>query len=389
MRILMVLFYAATPTPVYPQLAKKLRSLGHEVWLGTPNVAGDMTWHDGSKAVGVQRNPWNVPEKIAAIPLLGRTIRWLRDATFLLRIRRFIASACADVVQLDPPYRCTWLLTLFQPRRTLFVFDLHQVTGLRGGVRTLKYLVGIKVTARFFFDHACFMSESAAHRVLGPRWERWATVHPVGVDSRFLRYQWRNGCAPRVGAVRFIYVGALSRYRKLEYLLKAAYLLSQRTKDFTLTLVGPDDTNGYHHRLIQEMSLEDRVAIKPPIPYGDVPDLLATADVALAYVPPLADWKLQPTLKVLEYRAIGIPIIASDNAPNREVVESNLNGLLVEDSEQDLAAAMERFVADRKFLEACCDRARAMRRGKTWTEVASSYENAFYSKIRAPRRRFV
>jgi glycosyltransferase involved in cell wall biosynthesis len=189
--------------------------------------------------------------------------------------------------------------------------------------------------------------------------------------------------------VRFVYVGTLSRYRKLEHILMAAYLLSQRTTDFEVTLVGPDDTDGYHHRLVQHMTIADRVTIKPPIPYTDIPELLAAADVALAYVPPRPDWKLQPTLKVLEYRAIGVPIIASDNAPNREVVESELNGLLVGDSEMELAAAMERFVVDREFLESCCNHARAMRQGRSWTDVARSYENAFFSKMLTPRRRLL
>jgi hypothetical protein len=158
MRILLVLFYSASPTPVYPQLALELRSAGHTVWLGAPNVSGDMTWHDGTKTVGVQHNP-EIPQSIASIPGLGRLARWLRDVIFLIRVRRFIAATRADVVQIDPPSRA-WLLSLFQSQNALFVFDKHQLAGVdessAGKVKVLWRMLAMRIMLRFFFDHACF-----------------------------------------------------------------------------------------------------------------------------------------------------------------------------------------------------------------------------------------
>jgi glycosyltransferase involved in cell wall biosynthesis len=105
-------------------------------------------------------------------------------------------------------------------------------------------------------------------------------------------------------------------------------------------------------------------------------------DVALAYVPESpANWLYQPTLKVLEYRALGIPILASDNLPNRDVVEQGVNGLLIQNSVDALAEGMLCFVRDRELLQSCKSNAHQMRQGETWAAVAKLYEQDVYQGL--------
>ena len=47
MHILLAQFYSSQPTPDYDKVATELRGLGHTVWVGTPNAAGDVEWRDG------------------------------------------------------------------------------------------------------------------------------------------------------------------------------------------------------------------------------------------------------------------------------------------------------------------------------------------------------
>jgi len=96
--------------------------------------------------------------------------------------------------------------------------------------------------------------------------------------------------------------------------------------------------------------------------------------VALAYVPELpADWMYHPTLKVLEYRALGLPIIATDFRPNREIVENGVNGLLVENTPESIAAAMLRYICDPGFLARSSAEAQSRRAGLPWNNVADQY----------------
>jgi glycosyltransferase involved in cell wall biosynthesis len=157
--------------------------------------------------------------------------------------------------------------------------------------------------------------------------------------------------------------------------------MMDRHTDFRMDFVGPDDTEGYYRDLAHQMGLDGVVSFKPGVPYREVPAVVASYDAAIAYVPPLPDWKYQPTLKVLEYRALGVPIIASDNEPNREVVEDGMNGLLVDDTPAGIAKGMLRFVEDRALLEHCSRHARAMRRGMTWADSAQRYVQVVYERL--------
>jgi len=159
----------------------------------------------------------------------------------------------------------------------------------------------------------------------------------------------------------------------------------QETNEFQVDFVGPDEAEGYYHDLVSELELNSVVTIKPPVAYKDVPEVVSTYDVALAYIPSLPEWRYQPTLKILEYRALGMPILATDFGSNRELVEDGVNGLLVQDSVEGLAEGMLRFVTDRDFLKRCDANARVMRQGTTWSQVADMYEQDLYLRCLVAR----
>ncbi len=150
--------------------------------------------------------------------------------------------------------------------------------------------------------------------------------------------------------------------------------MSATTDAFRLDFIGPDVADGYYQALVKQMELGRLVRLLPPVPYDRVPETVAQYDVALTIVPESpADWQYQPTIKGVEYRALGMPVIATDFAPNRELVTPEVNGLLVRNTAADIAAAMLRFVCDPAFLAQRRDKARAMRTGPTWSEVAGQY----------------
>jgi glycosyltransferase involved in cell wall biosynthesis len=138
--------------------------------------------------------------------------------------------------------------------------------------------------------------------------------------------------------------------------------------------MGYDASEGFYADAIRRQGLQSLVAISPPIPYEQVPAATVAHDVALALVPERpADWMYHPTLKILEYRALGLPIIATDFAPNREFVTEGVNGLLVQNTADSIAAAMLRFLCDPGFLAHSRAAAQTMRQGLTWDAVATQY----------------
>ncbi len=388
MRIALLQFYK-NPTPVYQELSAVFRTRGHTVWLGSLGEPGSIIWHDGVKVVAEQRGPVEVPQSVKWLRPIAMMYRRIAYLFFLLRVKRFLRSSKLDVVQVNRPL-FAFILPLFMPSSMRFFLDVRQIgewdsDTLMGRFKNWRAVKRSSFNARWFYDRALFASVSAAKRVLGEKFERHGSITPIGVHDRFLSFPRASTVAVPTGSVvKFVFVGMVTRLRKLEILFDACDCLAKKTRDFHITIIGPDSSNGFYHRLLDERKLSEVMSILPPVSYSEVPKVITSHDVALAYVADVRDWKYQPTLKVLEYRALGMPIIATNNQPNTEVVRHEVNGLLVENDPRVFAEAMNRFVENRRFIESTYRNAQEMRSGLTWSDVARLHMEGVYLRYPVP-----
>lgn len=387
MFVIMMQFYSSTPAPDMHEMARALRGSGHRVWVATPDAGGDLTWETGgSDAVPAVRGVAQYPGWLERVKPLAMIAQRVVQLSFLLRVDGVVRHARPDVLQVNPPAYAL-AFPLLGSRKCAYVLDVRQAgevarDGLFGRIKNWRSVIGLRWNARWFYDWSCFATEAAAERILGQHWQRYASVHRVGQDPTFLSWQWPPAeQGQRSEIVRFVYVGTISRVRDLELLLEAIREVSRRQTRFHVAFVGPDDEGGYYQQLAASWGLDPFISFHPPVAYAQVAGFVAQHDVGLAYVPPRPDWKFQPTLKVLEYRALGVPIIASDNPPNREVVTDGRNGLLVEHSVQGITTAMLRFIEDKDFLTRCTRSAREMRQGRTWAQAAQLYHDSVYVRL--------
>lgn len=79
---------------------------------------------------------------------------------------------------------------------------------------------------------------------------------------------------------------------------------------------------------IERRNLESAVHFTGAVCPDIVPDWLAQMDVAVAPYPQSEDFYFSP-LKVYEYMAAGLPVIASNIGQIPDVIEDRVNGLLV------------------------------------------------------------
>jgi glycosyltransferase involved in cell wall biosynthesis len=98
----------------------------------------------------------------------------------------------------------------------------------------------------------------------------------------------------------------------------------------------------------RELGVADRVELRGHVPYDRVPSVLAAASVALLPLPdePVARLFTSP-LKLFDYMAAGVPIVASDLPALREVLRHEENALLACPDDPDaFAAAVRRLFVD-------------------------------------------
>ncbi|MFN0159275.1 MAG: glycosyltransferase family 4 protein [Bacteroidota bacterium] len=381
MKIALAQFYSNTPTPVYKELSAALRAIGHTVLVGTPDAQGDLVWNEGESVVAKTAGPRRSHTLFFRLPLIGQVIRRVRHLAFLGRVKLFLRKFDPDVVQLNKTMFSGYI-PIFMPREILFVYDIRQLglwgdKSTKGRIANGRVLQRMRFNARYMFDKACFASEIAARKVLGNNWSKYGAITPIGVDKNFITFEFPQ-VQSSTGHCRFVYVGTIGKMRNLELLLDAASIVMRQNNRFTLTLIGPGDEREYYNNMIQHLGLQQCVSIVDPVPYREIPKVITAHDVAVAYVPDIEDWQCQPTLKILEYRALGMPVLASDNPPNREAVENEINGILVVNTPQSLASGMLRFINEPELLQRTQSNARAMRSGRTWEDVARIHINEVY-----------
>lgn len=141
-----------------------------------------------------------------------------------------------------------------------------------------------------------------------------------------------------------LFVGTLKPWHGVEVLLDAA-ALARRPWQVRIVGDGPQGPALAEQAARLGLEVDFRGAVAP----GDVPAALAGAAVAVAPYPAMdegADQYFSP-LKIYEYAAAGLPVVASRVGQVPTIVEDGRTGLLVEPSDPaDLAAAVDDLVAD-------------------------------------------
>ncbi len=110
-----------------------------------------------------------------------------------------------------------------------------------------------------------------------------------------------------------VYIGLLAEYRGTDILLEAAARLLARRADTHLVIIGFPNIDKYQLRA-QELGIADRVSFPGRVPYEDVPRWLSLGDVAVE--PKMS--ATEAAGKVLNYMAMGLPVVAFDIPVMRE-----------------------------------------------------------------------
>jgi len=169
-----------------------------------------------------------------------------------------------------------------------------------------------------------------------------ATELPYGIDEGTYDLP-RVASAPGEG-VRFVFMSQYMPHKGLACLLEAVHLLESRLPasvlDWRVHLHG--NGAGGRGRLYAEQllgsGLPRRVVDQGPFEPLSAPEVLASSDCVL--VP--SEWRENGPLTVLQARAAGVPVIASDVPGIREVLEPGRHGLLVPPADPAaLAGAIE------------------------------------------------
>lgn len=120
-----------------------------------------------------------------------------------------------------------------------------------------------------------------------------------------------------------IYHGTLSQGREILNLIKAISLLVEEGFDnIKLLLVGSGKDENHFKEEVVRLGISDYVIFTGIVPYNDVPTVISIADLAVIPFPKSEWWEYQSPMKIFEYLAMGIPIIATDLQAHTHISDS-------------------------------------------------------------------
>ncbi len=209
-------------------------------------------------------------------------------------------------------------------------------------------------------------------------------VTPNGVHvAAFQGPQRLREARDRSSSDRFVvvFVGSLKPWHGISDLLAAFRRLSQRLPRAKLLVVGDGPMRSEVEEIRHELG-ESRVELTGELSHDQVVERLASADVGVAPYPGVEPFYFSP-MKVIEYMASGLPVVASSIGQLETLVEPGMTGLLVEPgSPESLASALELLANDPRSSRRMGRKAqrRALRR-YSWEGVARRIEGVFEQLI--------
>jgi glycosyltransferase involved in cell wall biosynthesis len=214
-------------------------------------------------------------------------------------------------------------------------------------------------------------------------------VVPNGVDASLfqprppdgtIRQRWGLDGGPMLG-----YVGGLRRWHGVEALPPLLEGLGQRYRDLRLVIVGNGPLRGELERDLRQRGLTRSVVFTEARPHEEVAALIGQFDVALAPYAHLDHAFYFSPLKLFEYMACGVPVVAAASGQIAEVVHDGETGLLYPPGDLEaLTAACDRLLADSALRQRLGQAgAREIRNRYTWDHNAARVTELACSLIAA------
>ena len=166
---------------------------------------------------------------------------------------------------------------------------------------------------------------------------------PNGVDTNFFR---PTKIKPKHKRIQVLSVGRLEKQKNFENLIKA---MSKVNAD--LTIVGSGSLKSHLMQIAKQQKVNLKIIDK--VENTKMPKIYNQADI---FVLPSY---LEGSPKVLmEAMACGLPVVATDNEGNKDIINNGENGLLVNESIEGLSSGIKTILENKNLMEKLRKKAR-------------------------------
>jgi len=177
-----------------------------------------------------------------------------------------------------------------------------------------------------------------------------------------------------------LYQGNIQPNRGLERLVYAAKFFAPK---IVIVMMGKavESTRSQLEALIISEQVADRVKLLPPVPYTELLEWTASADIGLTIFPPKYSLSIRFTLpnKLFEYLMAGVPVLSSQLDAIAEVIKTYDVGQVASSlMPEDLGAAINAMLEDQVALERMrCNALQAAKKEFCWEKESQRLVNLY------------
>lgn len=317
----------------------------------------------------------------------------LRQVVFHFRVLRLVLRerATTDVL-LFHEMSALWLLplrairNLVGNRQPLFVMDTRSLPMPPSGKSTWRDRARARITniayqlGNRYADGRLAITPRMAEALHIPTEKLWG-VWPSGADLELFaparhHKKWPSADDP----VQIVHHGSLHYERNLMTLCRAVVRANTEGMSFTLSLAG----DGTERAALEEYAAHTNgiIRVLSTLPHAEIPWLLGGAHVGALPFPDEEKFRVSSPIKLFEYMAAGLPILATHIACHTDVVAGGEYAFwAIESDEQGLLDALRLVWRSRGMLSTLGEYAAMAAPMWTWEAAARKLKQALETGI--------
>lgn len=179
----------------------------------------------------------------------------------------------------------------------------------KGRLRALMYHLGVLMARHLNIKSTAITEEIV--KALKLRRKQIVGIWPSGASVEdfnecYEKRQWPEQSDP----IRLIYIGVITDERNLLTVIKAVDIARSCGIQLELAIVGDGNQKDILKKYVLQNKI-DFIKIDGPIPYKMIPELLAQNHIGILPFPDVPKMNVSSAIKMFEYMAAGMPIIAT------------------------------------------------------------------------------
>jgi glycosyltransferase involved in cell wall biosynthesis len=166
------------------------------------------------------------------------------------------------------------------------------------------------------------------------------------------------------------FVGSIFPYHGVDRMIQAAaHFARSQNNSLRMLVVGDGEIVPQLKLMAKDLNVDNQVIFTGNVPHAQVKEYINLMDVC---VMPRSNWYGSP-VKIFEYGAMGKCIVGPDVIPVRDVMEDQLDGLLIADTDGGLIEAIDHVIKHPEKAKGMAERFQnRVRTQFTWSNVAQT-----------------